>query len=167
MPKRRDSWLWIAALLIAAPGVAQAPPTTLEQEVANLNRSLRELVALLRAQTEHQRADLVLRRVELSLSKLGPLRQERKELRAKRDLDQEELTRLEASNALRTAVSPGEPEDENLAREIAARGLLLEFEAKRLKTRLNEADLRLSELDADIAREEKNLEHWEATLERP
>lgn len=79
--------LWVPWTAAQAQPAAPASTPALETEVANLDRSLQELVALLRELAGRQQTDLLLKRVELSYLKMGPFQQERKELLARKASD--------------------------------------------------------------------------------
>src|SRR5712675_1574548 len=87
-----------AAVAQSAPATPAAAPT-LQTEVANLDRSVQELLALLREYLGRQQTDLLFRRVELSLQRTSPLEQERREIRAHKAADEDELKRLQAAVA--------------------------------------------------------------------
>jgi TolA-binding protein len=96
--------LWIAhgtssAASAQPASAAPAAPSTLEGEVANLNRSVQELLAVLKEYLGRQQTDLLFKRIEVILQRMGPLEQERRELRARKDADEEELRRLQSAMA--------------------------------------------------------------------
>jgi hypothetical protein len=172
---RRCVPLLLVALLIAqgtrfaaAAQPASATPATaptLQMEMANLNRSVQELLALLRESLGHQQTDLLFKRIELILQRTGPLEQERRELRAHKAADEEELKRLQAAVAAYVATEPQEgakPENRAEAAEI----VIAEANIKRLKSRISQADQRLAELDSTLLEEERNVRHWEASIDQ-
>jgi hypothetical protein len=169
--RKSAPWLLMVFLLTtfrvstAQAQAAPAPTATLETEVANLTRSLQELVVILRENVGRQQTDLLLKRVELGYMKVGPLQQERKDLRARRAADDEELKPIQAVLAARQTVEtqdPAKPEDP----EAAIGKVFQEANVKRLKGRISEADQRLAELDSELQQEERNLQHWETLIDQ-
>jgi len=154
---------FVAAAQPAAATPAAAP--TLQMEVANLDRSVQELVALLREYLGRQQTDLLFKRVELSLQRTSPLEQERREIRAHKAADEEELKRLQAAVAAYLAtVSQDAAKAENRAE--AAEIVIAEANIKRLKSRISQADQRLAELDSILLEEERNIRRWEASIDQ-
>lgn len=156
-------------LLLAVPqgALSQAAPTptsALEERITGLERTLRDLVTVLRRQADGQMTDLLLRRVEVGLLKRAPLESERREVRAKRAADYAELQQLQTALAAHDALEGRVPDAEDA--ESAIRPALLDSEAKRLKARLTEADLRLGELDSEIEQVDRNIRDWEARIEQ-
>jgi hypothetical protein len=134
-------------------------------EVANLDRSVQELLALLREYLGRQQTDLLFKRVELSLQRTGPLEQERREIRAHKVADEEELKRVQAAIAAYQATEPqdaAKPENRAEAAEI----VIAEASIKRLKGRISQANQRLAELDSTLLQEERNVQRWEASIDQ-
>jgi chromosome segregation ATPase len=160
-------------LLLGTGSAAEAQSTSLEQEVTKLNQSVQELVALLREYLAHQEVDLRLKRVELGLQKLVPLNQELTTLRAKKSADEELLgqlrsarTALEARESQDGDGTGADPQAAQAATDDAVRKVQLEEEAKRLKRRISEAEQRIAELENVLAQEQRNLQLWEAEVDR-
>jgi hypothetical protein len=150
----------------AQPAAATpAPAPTLQMEVVNLNRSVQELLALLRESLANQQTDFLFKRVELILQRTGPLEQERREIRAHKAADEEELKRVQAAVAAYPAT---EPQDAAKAenRAEAAEIVIAEANIKRLKGRISQADQRLAELDSTLLEEERNVQRWEASIDQ-
>ena len=174
----RQRALLLLVILWTAHGVcsgatAQPEPatpvaaTTVSTEMANLNRSVQELVVVLREYLGRQQTDLLFKRIELALRKTGPLQQERRDFRAHRAADEEELGRLQAMVAALQTTEPQDttkPEKEN--REEAAQTAMAEANIKRLKRRIAEADQHLAELDSELLQEERNIQRWEALIDQ-
>lgn len=145
--------------------VAPAAASPLELEVATLNRSIQELVRLLREVLGRQHTDLLFKRIELGLQKMGPLENERRELLARRNADEEEFKRLQIALAARQAVEPQDPNQPENQDETAQR-LMFEANVRRLKGRVAEADQRIAELDSELLRERRIIEQWEAVIDQ-
>jgi hypothetical protein len=167
--------LWIAHAASSAASAQQTPASppaattasTVPAEMANLNRSVQELVVVLREYLGRQQTDLLFKRIELALRKTGPLQQERRDFRVRRAADEEELGRLQAVVAAFQTTEPQDstkPEKEN--REEAAQTVMAEANIKRLKRRISEADQHLAELDSTLLQEERNIQRWEALIDQ-
>ncbi len=164
--------LWIAHGTCSAASAQPAPATpaavaTVPTEMANLNRSVQELLAVLREFLGRQQTDLLFKRIELALQKTGPLLQERRDVRAHRAADEEELGRLQSEVAALKTSEPQDstkPEKENRAE--AAQIAMAEANTKRLKSRIAEADQHLAELDSTLLQEERNIQRWEALIDQ-
>ena len=164
--------LWIAHGTCSGASAQPAPATpaaatTVPTEMANLNRSIQELVVVLREYLGRGQTDLLFKRIELALQKTGPLQQERRDVRAHRAADEEELGRLQSEVA---AVQTSEPQDstkpEKENRAEAAQIAMAEANIKRLKRRIAEADQHLAELDSELLQEERNIQRWEALIDQ-
>ena len=154
---------FVAAAQRASATPAAAPG--LQMEVANLDRSVQELLALLREYLGRQQTDLLFKRVELSLQRTSPLEQERREIRAHKAADEDELKRVQAAVAAYLAtVSQDAAKAENRAE--AAEIVIAEANIKRLKSRISQADQRLAELDSILLEEERNVRRWEASIDQ-
>jgi len=167
--------LWMAHGVCSAASAQQAPASppaattanTVPAEMANLNRSVQELVVVLREYLGRQQTDLLFKRIELAFRKTGPLQQERRDFRVRRAADEEELGRLQAVVAAFQTAEPQDstkPEKEN--REEAAQTVMAEANIKRLKKRLAETDQHLAELDSELLQEERNIQRWEALIDQ-
>lgn len=168
---------WILnALLILGTGSATmtqtAPPSpppssgSLEQEVRQLNRSVQELVVLLRDHLAHQDVDLLLKRVEIGLQKIAPLEQELKDLRARRVADEESLNQLRiAMTMVQTLEQDGTGSTSDDTAQTA-RKVQLEAEVKRLRRRLSETEQRIVEVEGKLAQEQRDLQQWELLIDR-
>ncbi|MDX1997724.1 MAG: hypothetical protein SF066_08380 [Thermoanaerobaculia bacterium] len=154
-------------LAIPHGAAGQAAPTAtaaLEERITTLERTLRDLVTVLRRQSDGQMTDLLLRRVELAYLKRAPLDSERRDLRSKRAADYAEFQQLQTALAAHDALEDRTPVAADP--ESAIRPALFDSEVKRLKARLTEADLRLGELDSEIEQVDRNIRDWEARIEQ-
>jgi chromosome segregation ATPase len=173
IPMRKNAlWLPLTILLWVPWTAAQAQPaapastSTLETEVADLDRSLQELVALLRELAGRQQTDLLLKRVELGYLKMGPLQQERKELRERKAADEEDLRRIQTVIAARQAAAETQETAKLEGPDEAVGKVMLEANIKRLKSRISEADQRIAELDSELQQEQRNVQRWEAMIDQ-
>lgn len=166
--------LWMAHGACSAASAQQAPASppaattasTVPAEMANLNRSIQELVVVLREYLGRQQTDLLFKRIELALRRTGPLQQERRDVRLRRAVDEEELGRLQAMAAFQTAEPQDSTKPEKENREEAAQTAMTEANIKRLKKQVAEADQHLAELDSELLQEERNIQRWEALIDQ-
>jgi chromosome segregation ATPase len=170
-------WLLAGGLAIAAAGPGAAQPVSapspdlhgsLEQQVLQLNRSVQDLVSLLREYLGRQQLDFLFKRVELSLHKIGPLQQELKSLRDRKASDEDELSQLNTvlagSEALEAqeGTRPADGQD----RERAIRKVQFDAHLKLMRSRISQVDQRIGELESELAQEQQNIQHWEATIDQ-
>lgn len=173
---RRTAFLFIAVLVLlsalAEPARAQAArddaAAALQKEVAQLNRSMEQIVALLRENIETQRLEILLKRVELSRLDLAPLQNELRSLRSEQGALQGEhdqirsrLDEIEEQIAVQQEEVPQPPVSEDLLnarREYEAR---LKF----LKSRLQDIEARILELDNDLSSRRRQIESLEGMVD--
>lgn len=155
-----------AAWAQPAPNPASDPVGAVQQDVAELNRSVKELVALLREYLTRQQVDLMFKRIELCFQKMGPIQEELRGLRARRSDDEVELNQLRTALAAREALEPQEEPkaDEDLERDV--RKVQLEAEIKSLRNRISQADQRILQLENELAQEQRNVQSWEAVIDQ-
>ncbi|HEY4564315.1 MAG TPA: hypothetical protein VIJ36_15120 [Thermoanaerobaculia bacterium] len=158
--------LWMPWTAAQAQPAAPASTSTLETEVASLDRSLQDLVALLRELAGRQQTDLLLKRVELGYLKMEPLQQERKELRERKAADEEELKRIQTAVAAQQAAAETQETAKPEGPDEAVGKVMLAANIKRLKSRIAEADQRIAELDSELQQEQRNVQRWEAMIDQ-
>lgn len=152
----------------AAPPASPSPAESLEQEVRQLNRSVQELVALLRDYLARQDVDLLLKRVEIGLQKIGPLNQELASLRAQNLADEEQLGKnRSALTAIQTREAEGGASpDPQVTTDDATRKVQLDAEIKRLRRRISATEQRIVEVEGKLAQEQRDLQQWETLIDR-
>jgi multidrug resistance efflux pump len=166
------SWLLIFGLAFGSEALGQQAspsptPGSLPEQVADLDRSVKELVALLKEYLGRQQVDFLFKRVELSLQKMGPLNEELRNLRATRVADEGELGQLRTALAARQAlasqsgVKSGEEQQEE-----ALQGVQREAQIKLLRSRISQTDQRIAELENELAQEQQNVRRWEAAIDQ-
>jgi len=161
------------ALLILGTGLAaraqsSSPPSApraLEQEVLKLNGSLQELIALLREYLARQDVDLLLKRVEIGLQKIGPLDQELRSLREKKAADAEELSQLRTAMTALQALEPQDRTDSENPTD-AVRKIQMEGEIKRLGRRISDTEQRIIETENALVQEQQSLQQWEMEIDK-
>jgi septum formation inhibitor MinC len=178
--RKLTPWLLMMACVLCGSGTparawqaADSPPdsspaqgASLQEQMADLNRSVQELVALLHQYLGNQQVDLLIKRVELGRQKASPLAQELRELRARRSADAERLAQLRTAQAAQGEQPERTGTSEEEEREAAVRETMLEGELKLLKGRIAQADQRIAELENELMEEERNIRSWEALIDR-
>jgi chromosome segregation ATPase len=155
-------WAGAAAAALLAAGFvpssasepAASPVAPLEEQVAEVNRTLKELVVLLREQMQAQRADTLMRRLDLKVRALAPLETElagaRSECRTLQDQIVQIQTRQEQVESeldeIGRSPAPGRPE-EQLKVQKAENEMIL----KLLGEKLAAAEQHVLEVENDLA----------------
>ena len=161
---RRISFLLIvAALAGAAPGGAGQGPQGEAAPVpaaglAEINATLKQLVALVELQVRNQRTQLAIQRLDLARRDVVARERELHDVLTSRDALEEQQTsmkaRLEAFEDDPEAVGIGEEELEEYR-------LHAKIESEALKQRTWRLDQRALELQAEIARAQEDVKAWE------
>lgn len=159
----RDRLLMTAclfALVSPAPAAAQESATRAESAVLDgIDRSLKQIVELLRIQVGNQRAELAVQRLDIARRELVSRERELHNAEAQRDdyaRQQQELgARIEAYGSTSLEESGMQPE----AFEYMRRQIELESEA--LKQNAWRADQRIIDLRQEIVRVREDLDTWE------
>jgi hypothetical protein len=154
---------------VQASSPPPVPAVSITDEVAELNQSVRELVTLLQKYIDRQQVELLLRRVEIGLQKIGPLEQELRDLRARRAADARELnyrrTQLAAREELESLGTPGVNSEEERKQQALLK-VEIEADIKLFKGRISQADQRIVELENELARENRSIQNWEAVVDQ-
>jgi flagellar biosynthesis chaperone FliJ len=162
-----------AAAAVAAPQApADAPPSPSPADPAaglqEVNRTLREIAALLREYLERQQIDHLMKRIELQHRSLAPLEDELRRQRAERDGVASEMKALSAHQALmrerldeeevQGAAAEQQDDWRMQVRQIEVR-LALETE------KVGALDQRIADLEADLAGRQAEIRAWEEMLD--
>lgn len=135
----------------------------LEVEVAELNRSIGELVTLVRQYVQAHRVELLMRRLELKSRGMEPMQQELREARDSLDRAEEERARLEAQ---REAI---EEEQREAPGEDSARMEQVKSEMERWQKLVNDKLWRINQtildLENDLARGRREIEELEGMID--
>ncbi len=90
----------LGAAAFLSPALAQEPATasatTLEQELTQLNQTMREIAELMRTYIARQEVDMILKRIELHRRYLNPLEEELRRTRSTKENMEEEIERMSA-----------------------------------------------------------------------
>ncbi len=159
---------------VAGAGEAGALPASIGQEVARLNGTLKELVALMRRQLDGQRVELLMRQVELKRSKLAPVEAELRSARSEKEGAEGELRQLQmgqeqivdevAANFQGGDGSPEQREQMEKMAEQMSRHYTMQL--KLTKERLANLEQKIQLLENDSATARAELEHWETLVAR-
>lgn len=159
----------IGLLTLAASAAAQtAPAPSAEQSLAAIREQLQRIEAVLRAEIESRRADLLLRRAEVLNQELAPLEAELRGLRTAVDEQTENLRFQEAQmKAARDAVDalpPGASEGDVRVANLRIEQLTMIHEAA--KRRIRSQTERAEELEALVARRREDRTALLAEVDR-
>lgn len=156
----------------AAP--ASAGEASVSDQLARLNVTLKELVALMRQQAGGQRIELLMRQVELKRAKLAPLEAELRSSRAAQEGAESELRQLQLSQeqsvdsiAAEFEGGDGSPEQREQMEKMAEQmGRHFALQTKLTKERLAALEQKIQILESDASAARAEAEHWEAQVER-
>jgi hypothetical protein len=169
-------WLLTLAFVMGGSGAvawaqpAPSPasdPAAAARELAELNRSVKEMVTLLRQYLDNQQADLMFKRVELSLRRMGPLQEELSRLRTRRVADEGELNQIRTALSVLGTFEPQEglgDSGEEPVSTVQKAGL--DAQLKSVGKRISEADQQILELENRLAQEQRVLQTWETAIEQ-
>ena len=171
--------LLVMWLTLGAPpvGAAQAPGTAAE-ELARLNRTVEELVAVMRQHLSGQRIELLMRQVEIKRAKVAPIEQALRAARetkenaedqlrtSKYSLEQMLQSMADGFGARPGGESPTPEERAEMEKAIDQMTRQHEFEVKLVRDRLAAAEDRIQELENELAPAKAELQHWEGLVDR-
>lgn len=154
----------VAAQPQRPPQERAAEPASVAAELGRLNATLERIAGLLERQLRGQRLDLMLKRVDGASRQVDALEAELGRLRSGRSNLVDERFRMQSRlEAMATEVEHSDPEAlpayEAMSRE-AERGL------KHLDTRIAETDLRILEVENELARRRGDLQGLQDRLDR-
>jgi hypothetical protein len=152
---------WPIAAFAQPPSQPVAPETV---GLARIDASLREILSLLRKQTEVQATELLMKRVELAEARLGESNNRVRVVMAeRRALEGAKISlaaRIEILAARMTDVSTeGSPEIEAASRQVIG-------EQRRIQQRLVALAEETSMLESEISSQSAELVSWQDTLDR-
>lgn len=156
----------LTAVALPTLGQGGAPAASAEEsvgrELVRLNRSLEEIVTLLKQSVEHQELNLLIQRVELSGRRLSSLEDELARVRSSLDGFEEERVRLEAMREqLESVQDPAREEAEDIERQVQD----LDFALKLLKDQSWNREQRKLDLEGKISTLEEDLQALEGVLD--
>lgn len=147
----------------ALPSDAIAP---LQAELARINQSMTQLVDMLRAATNRQSLEILLRRAELHYREMAPLQEDLRSARTeKRSLEEEHLRLQTIYNQLGEEIELGDPD---MSTSVAGRKAMrrdLEDQIRFVKTRISNAEQRVAELESEVADGRRKVEVIEGMID--
>lgn len=164
--------------LLASTTAAAEGPGTAAEELAKLNRSVQELVAVVRQQLAGQKIELLMRQVEIKRAKVAPIEQALRAARETKENAEEQLRTSKYSleqmlgnmadgfGSRQSGESPTPEEREEMEKAVEQLTRQHEFEVKLVRDRLAATEERIQQLENDLAPAKAELEHWEAMVDR-
>lgn len=166
---RRKTTLLFIGILLAAGASAQTVPSTpdgdLPAELARLTKSVREIADLLAKQTETQRLDLFMKRIELSSARVGQLEQSLRSLQSERTSLEEQSQGMELElQRLQAHAESGGTEVPHAELESATKRA--EALRKRFGSRLQALGQEIAELEGRLSTQREELREWQRVVDR-
>ena len=170
--KRRIGWgaaALVAAALLATPAVPQqqgavdGTSVALMEEVSGVNRSLQDLVALLREHLGSQEVELIMKRIELKTDQLAPLEDDLRDARSSRASLETEATQMkmileQVDTRIEDDPAGGTPEDLRMKEE-------LELQVKILEDRRWNLEQRILDYEQDLREGRERIKAWEELVD--
>jgi chromosome segregation ATPase len=162
------------AVLAAAPAAAETPAPAdpaarLVQEVGALNRNLERVANLLEEFLAKQEMDMLMKRIEFKSRRLSPLEQELRTARKERSNREEERSHLQMQmEEMERVLEAQEREGAEESDADWAPGTKVRMETRMtyLRDAMDALDLRIMELENDLASRREEIEGWEEYLDR-
>jgi hypothetical protein len=153
--------LWPIAALAQPPSKPVAPETV---GLARIDASLREILSLLRRQTEVQATELLMKRVELAEARLGESNNRLRVVTAERRALEAAKISLTARIEILAAKTPDVSTGESPQLEAAARQAI--GEERRIQRRLEALAGEIGTLENEISSQSAELASWQDMLDR-
>lgn len=162
------------AVVVAAPAAAETPAPAdpaarLVQEVGALNRNLERVATLLEEFLAKQEMDMLMKRIEFKSRRLSPLEQELRDARQERSRREEERSSLRVQlEEMERALEDEETEGAGAPHIewTPTTKALMETRMTFLRDALDALDLRIMELENDLASRREEIEGWEEFLDK-
>ena len=154
---------------LTMPGLTHAQDAAelagIRQELAQLNETLSALLDAFTRQTEGQKLQLLLQRMEITSQRAATLEAELTSARATRSSLQDQLARSqEHLENFNNELSSGAREISSEEADGYNRSML--FEIGRQQESLRDADARIAELENRLATARRELEEWQSYVDR-
>jgi chromosome segregation ATPase len=158
----------LAAWAQATPPPEETVPTTVQEELARLNRTMSRIVELLEREAEDRRLGLVLERVELESDRVADLEAELRRLEsAKRSLENERFqiqSHLESLADQLEEAALETPREALRSLESAASGA--ERMLERLADQISEVEGRLAQTETELSSRRRDLQALRDRVDR-
>lgn len=150
------------------PAAEEAPPEAVASELARLNRTLSRIVELLERQTEGQRLDLALKRLEVESDRVSALEEElRRAESSKQSLEDEEFMLRTRFSSLAAEVEQAETETSvEQLRFLEQQAAQAERMLDRIASQVEEKERRILELQNELTRRRSDLQALQDRLDR-
>lgn len=140
-------------------------PRTLQQEVAQLNRTLERIADLLASQVDTQQIDVGMKRLEMLTSRLERSERELRNLRSRRSSLETEKIALEEQRA-QAELSLERGDVESVPEEARAFFRQMDRQLDRVREELAETDRQSVELENQVAAQRRDLQAWQDFVDR-
>ncbi len=161
--------LAFASLPLAAQPPAPPPPAageqSLEQQMAELNRSVKTLVELLRVYLARQETDVLLQRIALGHRKLAPMETELRELRSKEQALDDERAQYETMLTEFEERAGNDSEDGFSEEDLAQMRQHFELQMKLTKDKRWKLEQRILELENRLEVERQDIDALEELVD--
>ena len=163
----------VAAGVLAPGGTAlsqQAPPDPapdLATSLMELNHSMKEIASLLQQQLDNQKADLLMKRMDISARALATQEQLLRAAVSERDSLSDQMTELRArADQMRAELDKETPVGSHSRKEELDR-LESELELRQglIKERLATADQKVMQLENDVSRFRDEIRAWQELVD--
>ena len=146
-----------------APGAKASPD--LSTELVKLNKAVREIADLLAKQAEGQKLDLLMKRIEMTSSKVAQLEQRVRGIHAERDGAEEEARQLEMQTRQAQDAMSAQT-DETRRTELSTSLERLDAAVKRATARGDSLSQELVEVENQLAAQRRELAEWQRVVDR-
>jgi hypothetical protein len=156
--------LAVAPVAALAQPSSPPPPAAEAAELARINASLREVLSLLRQQSEVQSTELLMKRVQLAESRLAESNNRLRAATAERRALETAKASLEGRIELIAArmaqsTTEGSPEIEAMSRQVIV-------EQRRIQQRLSALAEETGKLESEVSSQSADLASWQDALDR-
>jgi hypothetical protein len=175
MVSRKSRWLAAAIVLLAAAAAPRAqekkaedPSVALTREVAELKQAVREIASALRELLKRQEISILMSRIEMEARSIAPLERDVRNGASERDSLTGEIKMMEArleslgsekEEGQRTPGARPSPDDLRAKEEMTLR-------LRALKERLGSVELKLAEMENDLAKRQQGIREWEELVDK-
>ena len=156
----RSICMAVSLALLPAVAAAQTPSDPVAKELAEVNATLKQIVALLDRQSDVQDLDLLMKRVQLSDSQVAELerrlRTAQSELRSAEEVQSNVEARLKVVTTS-AEIPPAERE------QMMVHG---QAEQTRQRQRISQLTQEIAAIESELAKRRDDLRTWQAVLDK-
>ena len=163
------SWLFPVLLLAATPeSLPQSTPSgtaDISGELAKLNQAVREIADLLAKQSEGQKLDLLMKRLDLASAKATQLEQRQRSLQAEKTSIEDQRNQIDG--AIKEFQAQAQTQaSESRRPELQAAVDRAEIQLKGFASRLQSLSQEIAETETQLAAQREELKEWQRTIDR-